>query len=39
LGEEFNITIGRTPPRKEKEWFSNTPIGKKWISIKDIDKL
>jgi type I restriction enzyme S subunit len=36
LGEEFNITIGRTPPRKEKEWFSNTPIGKKWISIKDI---
>ena len=36
LGEEFDITIGRTPPRKEKEWFSSNPIGKKWISIKDI---
>ncbi|MDO8662980.1 MAG: restriction endonuclease subunit S [Candidatus Omnitrophota bacterium] len=36
LGEEFNITIGRTPPREEREWFSSIPIGKKWISIKDI---
>lgn len=36
LGEVFDITIGRTPPRKEKEWFSGNPIGKKWISIKDI---
>jgi len=36
LGEEFDITIGRTPPRKEKQWFSNTPIGKKWASIKDM---
>jgi len=36
LGEEFNISIGRTPPRKERQWFSNVPIGKKWISIKDM---
>ncbi|HPT29896.1 MAG TPA: restriction endonuclease subunit S [bacterium] len=36
IGEEFDITIGRTPPRLETEWFSNKPIGKKWISIKDI---
>ena len=36
LGEEFNITIGRTPPRAESQWFSDTPTGKKWISIKDI---
>ncbi|MCF7835239.1 restriction endonuclease subunit S [Candidatus Gracilibacteria bacterium] len=36
LGEEFNISIGRTPPRVESQWFSNVPIGKKWISIKDI---
>lgn len=36
LGEEFDITIGRTPPRKEPEWFSDTPTGKKWISIKDM---
>lgn len=36
LGDEFNITIGRTPPRIEQEWFSKIPTGKKWISIKDI---
>src|SRR5690554_407122 len=36
LGEEFDISIGRTPPRKETQWFSDTPTGKKWISIKDI---
>ena len=36
LGDKFDITIGRTPPRKETQWFSDKPIGKKWISIKDI---
>lgn len=36
LGDEFDITIGRTPPRLETEWFSDKPPGKKWISIKDI---
>lgn len=36
LGEEFDITIGRTPPRKEAEWFSDIPTGKKWISIRDM---
>ncbi|MCX8035288.1 MAG: restriction endonuclease subunit S [Candidatus Dojkabacteria bacterium] len=36
LGEEFDITIGRTPPRAESQWFSDTPTSKKWISIKDI---
>ena len=36
LGEEFDISIGRTPPRLETEWFSKVPVGKKWISIKDI---
>lgn len=25
LGEEFDITIGRTPPRAESEWFSDIP--------------
>jgi len=35
LGEEFDITIWRTPPRKESQWFSNKK-GKKWISIKDM---
>lgn len=32
----FNITIGRTPPRMEKEWFSTDQDDIKWISIKDI---
>ena len=36
LGEEFDITIGRTPPRKEQQWFSKIPTGKKWSSIKDM---
>lgn len=36
LGEEFDVSIGRTPPRAESEWFSNKSIGKKWISIKDM---
>mgnify|MGYP003583671081 CR=1 FL=1 len=36
LGDEFDITIGRTPPRIEQEWFSTIPTGKKWISIKDM---
>ena len=35
LEEEFNITIGRTPPRKEPKWFS-TDSGVKWVSIKDM---
>lgn len=36
LGDEFDITIGRTPPRIEQHWFSKISTGKKWISIKDI---
>ncbi|EKD24505.1 MAG: hypothetical protein ACD_80C00226G0008 [uncultured bacterium (gcode 4)] len=36
LGTEFDISIGRTPPRLEYQRFSKTPTGKKWISIKDI---
>ena len=36
LGEEFDITIGRTPPRAESEWFSDIPTWIKWISIRDI---
>jgi type I restriction enzyme S subunit len=35
LDEVFNITIGRTPPRKEPKWFSQNE-GVKWISIKDL---
>lgn len=34
--EIANITIGRTPPRKETEWFSTSPSDVTWISIKDL---
>jgi len=36
LSDECDISIGRTPPRKESQWFSNIPTGKKWISIRDM---
>ncbi len=38
LGETVNIAIGRTPPRKEHEWFSKKPGDWKWVSIKDMGK-
>lgn len=34
--EYFDITIGKTPPRKEKEWFSYNPNDCVWISISDM---
>jgi len=36
LGKITNIAIGRTPPRKEEEWFSTDSKDVKWISIKDL---
>lgn len=32
----FNITIGKTPPRAEKQWFTEDGSGKPWISISDM---
>ena len=34
--ELFDIGIGKTPPRKEAEWFSTNPDDMQWISIKDM---
>lgn len=34
----FNITIGKTPPRKEHEWFSKNVKDVKWLSIADMGK-
>lgn len=36
IDEYFDITIGKTPPRKEKKWFSKNPIDCVWISISDM---
>ncbi|AKB44428.1 restriction endonuclease subunit S [Methanosarcina vacuolata] len=34
--ETCDISIGKTPPRKESQWFSSFPDGLKWISIRDM---
>ena len=36
LGKTVDIFIGRTPPRKEFQWFSKNQKDWKWISIKDM---
>jgi len=38
LKDMFRITIGRTPPTKEHQWFLNGGFGSvPWLSIKDMD--
>lgn len=32
----FSINIGKTPPRKESQWFTSHGNGIKWVSIKDM---
>lgn len=39
LGNLFEIGIGRTPPRKENQWFSINPNDIKWVSIKDMGAI
>ena len=34
--EYFDISIGKTPPRKEQEWFSHDPKDELWVSISDM---
>lgn len=34
--EYFDITIGKTPPRKEPQWFSTNPNDITWVSISDM---
>lgn len=34
--EYFDIAIGKTPPRKETEWFSHNPSDVIWVSISDM---
>lgn len=35
-GSIYDITIGKTPPRKEARWFSTSPVDVPWMSIKDL---
>ena len=34
--EYFDISIGKTPPRKEPQWFSKNPSDCVWVSISDM---
>ena len=34
--EYFDISIGKTPPRKEPHWFTNNPDDVTWVSISDM---
>ena len=34
--EYFDISIGKTPPRKETQWFSTNPKDVTWVSISDM---
>lgn len=36
MDEFFDITIGKTPPRKEKQWFSHDDKDCVWVSIADM---
>lgn len=34
--EYFDIAIGKTPPRKEHQWFTTDPSDVTWVSISDM---
>ena len=34
--EYFDISIGKTPPRKEPQWFSENSADRVWVSISDM---
>lgn len=36
IGEYFDISIGKTPPRKEQWWFSTNSSDVRWVSISDM---
>lgn len=38
VSEGFDISIGKTPPRKEPQWFTKDTRDVKWVSISDMGK-
>lgn len=38
VDEYFDISIGKTPPRKEAQWFSMNPTDCIWVSISDMGR-
>ena len=39
LGKVAEVGIGKTPPRKEAHWFSESEKDIRWVSIKDLGKV
>lgn len=38
VSDFFDVTIGRTPPRKEPQWFTTNPSDIVWVSIADMGR-
>lgn len=36
MGKVSRVSIGKTPPRKEKEWFTKSNKDIRWLSIRDM---
>ena len=38
-GTQYDISIGKTPPRKESQWFSTSHADMPWLSIRDLGEV
>ncbi|MGD9585260.1 MAG: restriction endonuclease subunit S [Brachymonas sp.] len=39
MADVSTVGIGKTPPRKEQHWFSESPSDVRWVSIRDMGTL
>ena len=37
--KQYDISIGKTPPRKESQWFSVSHLDMPWLSIRDLGEV
>jgi len=38
-GSQYQVSIGKTPPRKESKWFSTSAADMPWLSIRDLGEI
>ena len=38
-GKQYDISIGKTPPRRESHWFSTSKVDMTWLSIRDLGEV
>jgi len=38
-GTQYDVSIGKTPPRKESQWFSTSHADMPWLSIRDLGEV